>query len=88
MPPSATSKSSLDRVRVVAAAVFDLPVDSLRAESSPETVEAWDSLGHLNLMLAVEEETGIRLSPEETMDIASLADLVALLNKKGLGASE
>jgi acyl carrier protein len=82
MPPDATSKPSLARVRAIAAAVFDVPIDSLNAGSSPDTIEAWDSLGHLNLMLAVEEETGIRLSPGETVGIESLADLVALLEEK------
>jgi len=34
-------------------------------ESSPETIESWDSVQHLNLVLALEEEYGFEFLPEE-----------------------
>ena len=50
------------------------------ADSSPETVESWDSVQHLNLILAIEEEYGFQFSPEE-MDgaktVGAIAGLVA-----------
>ena len=43
-----------DDVRGVAADIFKVDVRLLNAASSPEQVEAWDSLRHLNLVLALE----------------------------------
>ena len=68
----------LSRVREIASDVLQADVTP---ESSPETVETWDSVRHLNLVLAIEEEFGFEFAPEE-MDqaktIASFARLVSV----------
>jgi acyl carrier protein len=52
----------LRRVREIASDVLQADVT---AESSPATVESWDSVHHLNLVLALEEEYGFQFLPEE-----------------------
>ena len=42
-------------------------------------MEGWDSLAHLRLILAIEEKLGRMLDPEETVAIARLADIAALV---------
>lgn len=39
----------------------------------------WDSLAHLRLILALEGNLGRRLTPEEIVSIASLSDVVAII---------
>ena len=62
--------------------VLEIATDVLQAgvtpESSPETIESWDSVHHLNLVLALEEEYGFEFSPEE-MDQAKTVRSLALL---------
>ena len=62
--------------------VLEIATDVLQAgvtpESSPETVESWDSVHHLNLVLAIEEEYGFEFSPEE-MDQAKTVRSLALV---------
>jgi acyl carrier protein len=41
--------------------------------------ERWDSLAHLRLVLAIEEQIGRQLDPDESVRIESLADIAALL---------
>jgi len=43
-----------DRVRDIAADVLQVDSASIGADSSPETIETWDSVQNLNLVLAVE----------------------------------
>ena len=43
--------------------------------------ERWDSLAHLRLMLAIEEDIGRRLDPDESVRIENLADVTATLTK-------
>ena len=57
--------SVFDQVRNVASDIFGIPADKITAESSPETIENWDSIQHLNLVLAVEEKFGVQLDPED-----------------------
>jgi len=41
--------------------------------------ERWDSLAHLRLVLALEEQIGRQLDPDESVRIETLADITALL---------
>ena len=73
------SDTTLDRVRQVASDVLGVPAGGLTPASSPETVEAWDSVQHLSIILELEQTFGVHFEPEEmeTMkDIGSIAELI------------
>lgn len=65
-----------EKIRGVMSAVFGVPVDSIGADASADTVEKWDSLGHLNLMISLESEFGVEFSDEDMADLTSLPLLV------------
>jgi len=69
------------RVISVAADVFGVPADTLSAASTPETVEAWDSISHLNLMLSVEQSFSAAIPPERMPELTSLEKLVAEIRR-------
>lgn len=54
-----------ERIRGIASHLFAIPADRIAANSSPESIEQWDSVQHLNLVLAIEERFNLQLSPEE-----------------------
>jgi acyl carrier protein len=76
------SKRVLKRVLRIAADVFQVPESSLSAGSTPDTVESWDSLHHLELVLALEQEFGIQISPEEIEQLLSIELTAALMEEK------
>ena len=49
-----------DEVRSCVASVFEIGPHIVLETSSPDTVTGWDSLGHLRLIMAVEETFGIQ----------------------------
>ena len=51
---------------------------------SPENLPQWDSLGHVKLMMACEEEFGVKFTIEETVESTSAAKLKAVLAGKGV----
>jgi acyl carrier protein len=55
----------------VMATVLRVPVESIGPDSSMDTVEGWDSLRHLTLVLALEEEFGVQIPDEEAGSITS-----------------
>jgi acyl carrier protein len=77
-----------ERVCSVLAAIANLPRESLSAQTSRDNTEAWDSLKHMYLMLALEEELGIEFSDAEIADIGSVASLAdaVMAKTKGAGA--
>jgi len=56
-----------DRIRTVMAAAFGVEPGSIDDEASPGNVENWDSLRHMNLVLALEDEFSVRF-PEEQIE--------------------
>jgi acyl carrier protein len=46
--------------------------------------EAWDSLGHFNLMMALEEAYGVRFSMDEMVALKSIALITQALQTRGL----
>ena len=72
----------LERTRSIVADIFVLPLEEIRPETSPDTIEAWDSLKHLDIVLALEQEFGVQFSPEEIEQLLSVELMVALLDEK------
>ena len=75
MPP-------LDRVQTVFSDVFQIAREQVRPDSSPDTIPNWDSLQHLNLVLALEQEFQVQFSPEEIEQLLSVELVAALLEEK------
>lgn len=66
-------------------------VFSLAPSERPETLRykehaRWDSLGHIELVLAVEREFGLKLSSADVVAATGFAELAALLRRKREGA--
>jgi acyl carrier protein len=76
------SGTAFEQVRGIASDVFGVPAGKLSPSSSPETIENWDSMQHLNLVLAIEEKFGIQLDPEEIEQMKTIGAVAALVDKK------
>ena len=73
--------STFEQVRSVASDIFGIPAEKITAESSPETIENWDSMQHLNLVLAVEEKFGVQLEPEDIEQMKNIGAVAKLVEK-------
>ncbi len=62
--------------------VFGLPADADVRSMSGETHARWDSIGHITLILAVEQEFSIALAPEEVSDACTYEAMEALVRRK------
>ena len=73
------SEQVFNRVQQIAS---DVLLSDVTADSSPETVESWDSVQHLNLILAIEEEYGFQFSPEEMESAKTVGQLAGLVSAR------
>lgn len=77
--------STLDRLRAVFRTSLNLDrqaeVDSLEYRSIPQ----WDSLAHMSLIAAMEDEFDIMIDTDEMIDMSSFVKAAALLEKQGVG---
>jgi acyl carrier protein len=62
--------------------VFDDEAIELNERTVADDVEGWDSLSHVQLMMAVERHFTIRLTSSEIGAFKDVGDLVSLIQKK------
>jgi len=67
-------------IAVVASALGG-PTSALNLETAPGDVEAWDSLGHINVVSEVEAEFGVSIPIENIADIQRISDFLPYLGK-------
>ncbi len=62
--------------------VFEDPTIELRPGMTANDVEGWDSLSHVNLILAIELRFGIRFSQKELLSFKTVGDLTDSIKRK------
>jgi acyl carrier protein len=74
-----------DRLKTLIADVMGVKKESVGDDASPTTVATWDSLRQMNLILALEEEFGVRFGDAELSTLTSLSAIRSALRAKGAG---
>jgi acyl carrier protein len=76
-----------EKLRQVMATVLHVPAGEIDDDTSTDTVEAWTSLAHLDLILALEEEFSVTIPDEEVGDLTSFRLLKLTLDEQGVAAA-
>ncbi|HEV8717572.1 MAG TPA: acyl carrier protein [Candidatus Binatia bacterium] len=72
----------LDQVCQIASDIFNLPLKAVTPQSSADTIENWDSLQHVNLVLALEQTFDLQFQPEEVAAMLNIGLIASLIGKK------
>jgi acyl carrier protein len=62
---------SEDRLKGVVGAMLDIDPASVGPDTSTDTVDQWDSVRHMNLIIALEDAFGITIPDEEVASLTS-----------------
>jgi acyl carrier protein len=77
-----TQVEIIERIQAILRDVLDLDDLSIgRATSAPE-VEGWDSLAHINIIVAMEKDFGVRFALGELEELKNVGDMVDLVHIK------
>lgn len=69
----------MSTVEEVVATVFGVDPDDLDETSSPESIEGWDSMGHLNLVAALEKAFKVSIDIGDVMEMVSVKRIREIL---------
>jgi acyl carrier protein len=72
----------LERLQRLFRDVLDDPKLKLTPESNAASIEGYDSLVHINVISAVEQEFGVRFELKDILDLKNTGDLLALIERK------
>jgi acyl carrier protein len=76
--------SIYDQLRDTVAATLRVPASKITATTKDEDIAAWDSLGHVNLMMALEQTFNIYLEVEDIAKLNSVPAIMEYLKAQGV----
>ena len=80
-----TSETSIltQRVRSLLAEAIQVPGEMVTPDLSFGDLPQWDSLGHMEVMLRLEEEFGVAIDAETIAQLISVPEICHFLEEKG-----
>lgn len=67
-----------EKLRQIVADVFLIDIDQVTIDSSPDTIQQWDSIGHLNLITSIEEAFEITFTEDQISEILNFKLAIAV----------
>jgi len=71
-----------EQVQQIFREVFDDDELSISSETNSDEIDEWDSLNHINLVVAIENEFDIRFVPGELQELKNVGEMITLLGQK------
>jgi len=70
-----------EKIYEILSQVMGVSHGDLNEDSSPDTVENWDSLHHMSLILALEEEFEVQFTDEQVVDMMNVKLILLILEE-------
>lgn len=74
--------SQFETVQRIFSDILEIPPARITPESTPDELEQWDSIRHMNILLAIEGELGIEFSAAEIEQMVDMPHILAVLATK------
>ena len=73
---------TIEKIINIVASTCEVEASEVNGDSTVGDFPAWDSMGHLAILTAVEEEFDISFEPEEMMELEDVNDIVKAVEEK------
>ena len=77
-----------EKLYKIIAKILDVPISEINDESSPETIENWDSFNSLVLADELESEFNVSFSLEEIIDSTNVSAIKKHLENHGVSLDD
>lgn len=77
-----------EKLYKIIAKILDVPISEINDESSPETIENWDSFNSLVIADELESEFNVSFSLEEIIDSADVSAIKKHLKNHGISLDD
>ena len=77
-----TKKQLQKRIFKVLSVIFEVDQKKINIKSSQDNIKQWDSLKHINLIFALEEEFNIKFDTEEVIDLINFKLIENIVSNK------
>ena len=70
------------KIKNVMSSIFDVELDQINDTTTQGDLENWDSLGHMNLVVALEEEFELVFDEEEIIEMMNFKLICLIVSEK------
>jgi acyl carrier protein len=77
-----TRETILEKLQEIFVDVLDDEDITLSFETTADDIEDWDSLSHINLVVSIEKEYGMKFALGELQDLKNVGDMCSLVLSK------
>ncbi len=75
---------NVQRLKDCFSKALGIPVEIVTDELQYNTIPQWDSIGHMSLVAALEDEFEVMLDTDDIVDMSSVAKAKEILSKHGV----
>jgi acyl carrier protein len=75
------AKQLESQVKEVIASVLNIDSSEIKDDASPDNIEKWDSLSHMNIIITLEERFKIRFSDEQIVRMLNYKLMVIMVKE-------
>jgi acyl carrier protein len=72
----------LEKVAESIRSILDLPNQQITMRTTAEDIEGWDSFNHINIVVAIENQFGVKFNTSEVEEVRAVGEFVKLIEKK------
>jgi acyl carrier protein len=78
----ADHKDMHEQIKQILADILDMPLEDIGDDTSMENTARWDSLNHINLVAALEQELDVSFDIDEIESMVSYLDILQVVQSK------
>jgi len=70
-----------EKLKKIMSDIFGIELNEISENSSPDNIQKWDSLGHLNLITSIEEEFGITIDEDQMIQMLNFKLVLVVIKE-------
>ena len=70
-----------DKIKEIMARAFEVPIESINEQSSQDTIDTWDSLHHVKMIVFLEREFDVEIPDDEVGNMVSYKLIESAIKK-------
>ena len=71
-----------EQIKNILSVVFEIPEEKIKDEFPTDTIESWDSLKHMKLIVALEEEFNVIFTDDDIIELINMKNIFRVLSEK------
>jgi len=74
-----------EKLQEIMATALELPPGAIREDSTMDEIEEWDSLGHVHIMVALEQAFDLYMDVDDFAELDSVPAILQYLESENVG---